>query len=355
MYKRLNLIVLTIIAFILLSSSSVNAQLVRGFVYDERGYPVIGATVYFDGTTIGTTTNPEGYFTLALRAVTNSALVVRFMGYETVIISNPFGESTHSITLTPKPMSIREVVVVPNPFTREQMIKVFRQEFLGTTWAGRRCVIVNEDDIDLFYDYNTNRLEATSLKPLQIENRFLGYRVEFDLVDFYVKYNKRTLKRDYIHSSLFLGTSLFADYPEVFNRHLRRRYESYQGSQLNFFRDMAKMSWGKEGFMLFVGSLPALPKTAFAVKDTLGLKQVTVLPDPQAPQIFDVHGNPILPKARSFNLLYRRRQQSMVKFTTSQFYIDAHGNNSHPNQIAFGGAMGKRRFGNLLPLDYEPL
>lgn len=354
MLNRLCFLYFSSIAFFLLSFQVVNAQVVQGFVYDERSLPVVGATVYFDGTTIGTTTNTEGFFTINLKAFSNSALVVSYMGYQTVIISNPFEVITHSITLVPKPLTIREVFVVPNPFTREQMIKVFRQEFLGANWAGRRCVILNEDDIDLYFDYESNRLEATSLKPLQIENRYLGYRVEFDLVEFYVKFNKRSLKRDFIHSSLFLGTSLFADYPEVSNRQLRRRHDSYLGSQLNFFRDLAKMSWGKEGFMLFVGSLPALPSTAFAVKDTLGLKQVTVLPDPQAPQIFDVHGNPIRPKARSFNLLYRRRQQSMVKFTTSQFYIDAHGNNSHPNQIAFGGEMGKRRFGNLLPLDYEP-
>jgi hypothetical protein len=354
MLNRLCFLYFSSIAFFLLSFQVVNAQVVQGFVYDERSLPVVGATVYFDGTTIGTTTNTEGFFTINLKAFSNSALVVSYMGYQTVIISNPFEVITHSITLVPKPLTIREVFVVPNPFTREQMIKVFRQEFLGANWAGRRCVILNEDDIDLYFDYESNRLEATSLKPLQIENRYLGYRVEFDLVEFYVKFNKRSLKRDFIHSSLFLGTSLFADYPEVSNRQLRRRHDSYLGSQLNFFRDLAKMSWGKEGFMIFVGSLPALPNTAFAVKDTLGLKQVTILPDPQAPQILDVHGNPIRPKARSFNLLYRRRQQSMVKFSTSQFYIDAHGNNSHPNQIAFGGEMGKRRFGNLLPLDYEP-
>lgn len=354
MCKKFNFIVLTIITFVLLSSSSVNSQVVQGFVYDEQGLPVVGATVYLDGTTIGTTSDTKGYFILKLTAVTNSSLVVRFMGYETVIISNPFDASSHTVTLTPKPLAIREVFVVPNPFTLEQMIKVFRQEFLGTNWAGRRCVILNEDDVDLYFDYSTNRLEATSLKPLQIENRYLGYRVEFDLVNFYVKFNKRTLKRDFIHSSLFLGTSFFADYPEVTTRHNRRRYDSYQGSQLNFFRDLAQMSWGKDGFTLFVGSLPALPNTAFAVKDTLGLKQVTILPDPQVPKIFDIYGNPIHPKTRSFNLLYRRKQQSLVKFTTSQFYIDSHGNNSHPDKIAFGGEMGKRRFGNLLPLDYVP-
>ncbi|HCY00126.1 MAG TPA: hypothetical protein DG754_08310, partial [Bacteroidales bacterium] len=149
---------------------------------------------------------------------------------------------------------------------------------LGTNMAGRRCIILNEEDVDVYYDYGTKSLEATSIKPLQIENPYLGYRVEFNLTDFYIKFNKSSLKRDLIHSSLFLGTSLFAEEQKVSKRQLRRRENSFKGSQLNFFRDLALMNWGKDGFTLFSGSMLILPATGFEVKDTLGMKLVTVLP-----------------------------------------------------------------------------
>lgn len=336
-----------------LTTTILHAQVITGFVADDKGEPAIGATVYFDGTTIGTTTNASGYFSINPKATINSALVVSYMGYETVVISNPFETKVHSITLTPKPLSIREVTIVSDPFTHEEMLKAFKREFLGTNWAGKRCNILNEEDIELFYDYGSNRLEARSLKPLLIDNRFLGYMVNFDLVDFYIKFNKRTLKKEFMHSSLFLGTSLFTEYQAMNRRHARRRDDSYKGSQLNFFRDLSQMKWGKEGFILFSGSYPTLPSGAFEVKDTLGLKMVTLLPNPDAPKIRGVDGKEITPSARTFNLLYNNKHQSMVKFSTTKFFIDSHGNNSHPHQISFGGDMGKRRFGNLLPLDYN--
>lgn len=344
------------IFFILVFFSLYNAfgQSVSGTVIDNNGEPAIGASVYFDGTTNGTTTNLDGYFNLNSKGIVNSAIVVSYLGYETVIISNPFDISNHKVILNPKPLVIRDVFVVRNPFTREQMMKVFKKEFLGTNMAGRRCVIINEEDVDLYYDYGTNRLEATSTKPLQIDNFHLGYRVEFNLTDFYIKFNKSTLKREFMHSSLFLGTSLFVEDQKVSKHQLRHREDSFKGSQLNFFRDLSHMSWGKDGFILFSGSMPTLPATSFAVKDTLGMKMVTVLPNPQISSIISVEGKEFKPKVRSFNLLYRNRQQSLVKFSTNQFFIDANGNNTHPDLISFGGEMGKRRFGSLLPLDYEP-
>jgi hypothetical protein len=83
------------------------------------------------------------------------------------------------------------------------------------------------------------------------------------------------------------------------------------------------------------------------------MKLVTVLPDPRIPLITSSAGKAIKPKGRVFIILYKNRQQSVVKFSTNQFFIDSNGNNSHPQFISFGGEMGKRRFGNLLPLDYE--
>jgi hypothetical protein len=339
---------------VFLSSYSSFAQSISGTVTDEEGEPAIGASVYFDGTTIGTSTNAEGHFSINSKGVINSALVISYMGYEAVIISNPFEVTNHKVVLTPKPIAIREVYVVRNPFTREELMKVFKKEFLGSNKAGRRCIILNEEDVDIYYDYGTKRLEASSIKPLQIENSYLGYKVEFNLTDFYIKFNKSSLKQEFIHSSLFLGTSLFTEEQKVSKRQQRRRQNSFKGSQLNFFRDLALMSWGKDGFTLFSGSMPILPTTGFEVKDTLGMKLVKVLPDPRMPLITSSGGKVIKPKGRTFNLLYRNRQQSMVKFSTNQFFIDSNGNNSHPQLISFGGEMGKRRFGSLLPLDYGP-
>jgi hypothetical protein len=341
-----------IILLLLLHISSF-AQLVRGTVIDEKGEPAVGASVYFDGTTIGTTTNALGQFVINPKQITNSALVVSYIGYEVIVISKPFIEGDHTITLTPKFAQIREVTIRPDPFTREQKMKIFKKEFLGNNRAARLCVIENEDDIELFYDYDRLTLVASSTKPLRIQNPYLGYKIEFNLVDFYIKFNKVSVKHNHVSSSLFLGTSLFIDQASNNKKITSRRENSYEGSQLNFFRDMAANKWGKEGFVLFSGSLPTLAITSFAIKDTLGLKKVTVLPSPSMPTIKSIDGKEIKPVGRSFNLLYRNKRQSSVNFKTNTFIIDTYGNNSHPDKIFFGGDLAKFRMGNQLPLDYK--
>ncbi|HCX99572.1 MAG TPA: hypothetical protein DG754_05475, partial [Bacteroidales bacterium] len=90
------------------------------------------------------------------------------------------------------------------------------------------------------------------------------------------------------------------------------------------------MNGGKDGFPLFWGSMLFFPATGFEVKDTLGMKLVTVLPDPRIPLITSSAGKAIKPKGRVFIILYKNRQQSVVKFSTNQFFIDSNGNNSHP-------------------------
>ena len=52
--------------------------------------------------------------------------------------------------------------------------------------------------------------------------------------------------------------------------------------------------------------------------------------------------------------MYRKKRQSRVIFKTEIFFVDAFGNNSHKDQIVFGGDIGQQKAGNTLPLDFEP-
>ena len=65
--------------FLLGSLSSAFSQ-VRGIVKDIAGEPIIGANVFWLGTTTGTTTGESGKFSLP-ETGTSDKLVVRFVGY----------------------------------------------------------------------------------------------------------------------------------------------------------------------------------------------------------------------------------------------------------------------------------
>ncbi|RBL91346.1 SusC/RagA family TonB-linked outer membrane protein [Chitinophaga flava] len=56
---------------------------VKGTVKDEKGNPMVGVTVRVPGTSIGTVTNAEGTYSLAVPGNSNDQLEVTFIGYET--------------------------------------------------------------------------------------------------------------------------------------------------------------------------------------------------------------------------------------------------------------------------------
>ena len=98
------------LAAVLFAITSVFAQnkQVSGTVTGPDGAPIPGATVVVEGTSLGTSTNMQGQYTLA--APTNGTLVFSFIGYEdTKIAIN--GKTTVNATLKEASKSIDEVIV----------------------------------------------------------------------------------------------------------------------------------------------------------------------------------------------------------------------------------------------------
>ena len=72
--------------FLLLFSTSITAQInITGRVVDEKGdHPISAARVYFNNTTIGTTTDKQGRFNLDSVNLLNTEMVIACAGYETL-------------------------------------------------------------------------------------------------------------------------------------------------------------------------------------------------------------------------------------------------------------------------------
>ena len=80
---------------------------VRGSVTDEKGEPVIGASVKVAGTT-GAVTNVDGYYTID--CAPNSVLEVSYIGFETQNVPVN-GRSTVDVVMYETTTSLGEVVV----------------------------------------------------------------------------------------------------------------------------------------------------------------------------------------------------------------------------------------------------
>jgi len=82
---------------------------ISGKVFDETGLPIPGANVLVKGTTIGTSTDFDGNYSLTLPK-NNNTLEFSFIGYETKTVS--ISRAIQNIYLNPSENSLDEVVVV---------------------------------------------------------------------------------------------------------------------------------------------------------------------------------------------------------------------------------------------------
>jgi TonB-linked SusC/RagA family outer membrane protein len=83
---------------------------ITGVVFDESGSPLPGATLFVQGTTIGTATDGNGEFTLDI-PVDAKILTCSFIGYESQDVEIQ-GKSIFQITLQMRGLNIDEIVVV---------------------------------------------------------------------------------------------------------------------------------------------------------------------------------------------------------------------------------------------------
>ena len=334
---------------LLFLSSGLYAQTLSGTVFDENKETIAGASVYLDGTSIGTITDDQGKYELHAAKKINTTLVIGFIGYESKIIDNPFQNPEQKIYLVPKETHLKEVVVVADGFSRADKLKIFREEFLGKTKAGRSCKILNESDISFSYDTKRKQLAAFSSVPILIQNNYLGYEIAFSLIEFRIDFTAKTINSADVYSNFFAGTTFYRDQTKGKKTYFEKRKKTYYGSQMQFFKNLTQNLWNKKNFQLFDGSYMTNPTDHFQIRKNSGIYVVTITgTEKKKPESLTATGN----FYKSFNLLYNKYQQSSVVFNTNVFHIDEYGNNEDFDVVSFGGELGKKRAGDMLPMDF---
>lgn len=226
------------------------SQNIKGKVFNNDKKPLSGANIYYKGTTISTISDENGNFTLNYDPKLNTILVISFMGYQNQYFSGFDSSKDLNIELTPSKNSLKEVVINrKDQFSRKQKLKIFREHFLGGTPNGKVALIENEDDIYFKYDKKKFILEAFSDKPLIILSSSLGYKIHYELQNFEVTFNNFSINTEDVVLSFYKGLSRFEEINNS-NEILINREKAYQGSQINFFRNLANNTWSREQFLL---------------------------------------------------------------------------------------------------------
>jgi len=319
------------LCFLILNFSIISwAQQIRGLVLDkETNAPIDYASVFFDGTFVGTTTDEKGGFELDVSKYGSRPLTVSAVGYYSLTILELSLEENIQVELTPKVFELEEVVVSTKSLVRKKRacMRIFRNEFIGLTSNARKCYILNEEDISFNYDHDQDTLRAYASKPILIRNLSLGYDITYHLDRF--EYDRRT------QTTLYTGSIIFnrdlAEDEESMQRYERRRAYAFTGSSKHFFRALWNNSLESEGFIL----------TNYRTEQNLQYEDIVSE---------NIQGRKFLIYNQDIKIDYYS-DFSYISFREFQVNFEQDGY-FEPLPIIWTGKMSEQRIADFLPFEY---
>ena len=118
------------ICMLVLGTSAAFAQrMVSGIVTDEKGVPLVAATVAVKGTTVGTITDVDGKYSLDVRD--GKVLVISFVGYKMQEI--PITGTTINVKLVEEARLFDEVVVTALGIKKNKRALAYSTEQVNTS------------------------------------------------------------------------------------------------------------------------------------------------------------------------------------------------------------------------------
>jgi hypothetical protein len=237
-------------SFTILCFANVNAQFtVTGVVLDSSSRePLNGASVFAQNTTLGTATNKQGGFTLALKAG-GYDLIISYTGYQTQQIKITATDNINlEILMVKEEKSMSEVIIKSsNEVTNgwEKYGDFFTKNFIGATPNARECVLQNPQVLKFYFSKRQNKLKVLATEPLQISNRALGYNLNYQLDSFVYFYNTdiNSYRGYCLYSEMDGSDSLKRIW-------FRNRMNAYYGSKMHFLRSYYDSTLNQEGYII---------------------------------------------------------------------------------------------------------
>jgi hypothetical protein len=211
--------------------------LISGTVTDAHGNPIAGCSIYLSNTSYGAVSSSTGSFIINNLPKGRYDLIVSAIGYETKVINVSSDEYPKDLKIIMGQQSaeLEEVVVEAYDDNGWKIWgDYFIDNFIGVTLNAKKCKLVNRKALRFRFNQKANRLTVKAIEPLIIDNNALGYRVQFQLIDFIVDFNTDVVS--------YLGYPLFEELEtsdtKKLNAWIANRKTAYQGSVLHFMRSV---------------------------------------------------------------------------------------------------------------------
>ena len=364
--------------YFLLIPVSVTAQVNISGTVTEAGTnkPIPYATIYINGTTNGTITNVNGEFILE-DVVPPCEIVFSHISYSTEAFElQEVSDTVFHIQLKPRDVELGAVEVTDKN-RREENLRHFREQFLGTDDWGKNAYFEN-DSVLLFRHRKIAEGDSSFLslqddspvdtglywfvvetkEPLVVNQPLLGYKIHINLV----KYNelRRTNSDKYRIQILgyFFFQPLEGSLKRKTNRFQKNRAKAYYNSANHFCRSLYNNRLKENGYKVYYRSVNQ--KTGINEFKDFEFDDHIIYDDNQAKIVglknvrcnidyFQLFNKPMNLNEREGG----RQKYSSAKFLKDTCTIRADG--SRPdNSILFSYSIGEKRVGAMLPYDYQP-
>jgi hypothetical protein len=339
---------------------------ITGLVKDaDTGETLPFCNVFINNTTIATVTEMDGKFVLANLEPGPLEVGFSFMGYvaETRKVTlNPGGSLTVNLSMKPFATELNDVEIkASRDKTWERDLRKFENLFIGIDDAAAKTKILNPWVIDFPQGSERGAFLAKADLPIEIENQYLGYKVTFNLKEFFDS------PTNYRISGAARFEELTPNSETQKSSWDKNRADIYRKSPMNMFRAILSGNQEKEGFYLYgdkAGGSASRNMRTDIFANELGNSVVVYKADPLV--------SPTTPVGQYFiNLKGRIEIHYQKGFAQANTYKDApypiswlevngekvkvreNGMVLNPQDLVFSGDMDRKRISNLLPLDYN--
>lgn len=341
-------------------SQAGQGKIISGTVIEkESGEPLELVHVYISYSTMGATTDQEGYFEFSTDLGGSHQLVFSFIGYQTITadlnLDLPQNHFTYTAEMEASAEELGEIEVVTSNTEWQQNLEQFNRHFIGSTEFSRETVIENPWVLD--FERNSSRqFVATASQPIHIVNFALGYRLYVDLEEFMWDAGGETG----LYTYQIRFEELSSESPQRMQTWQRNRERAYSGSFEHFLISLYHEDLSKNHFEIVLPGTNnqttiqemgqfhvqqrlrqfGLGRTSSAAAD--GLKGYRL------PQPVDIlYGRP-----GSFQ--DNRQRGRIVPLTDrKEFFVTKEGRLLNPLSLRRDGYWRLHRTGNLLPVEYS--
>jgi hypothetical protein len=326
----------------------------------EKGTTILpGASIFIEGTTMGTQSDATGHYVLKNIPPGRHRLVASMVGYvpKLVLIDFPGKITELNFNLEEDNKTLDEVRVVGSQDKLwEKQFREFEKGFLGESYNHREVYITNKEVVD--FTESSQSFSAKASQPLQIINKSLGYKVTY-FMDNFEKTNSLTSFK-----GLASFEKLVPEDAKQERKWKRNREEAYEGSLKHFLKALGDNRIEEEGFNAFLLKPEYLNNLRRGLFFDRNNERHVAFKTTELIGITSPDGLTTLNWKIPMEIVYNRKRTMRPIFMDAPYpytilipkgpiQVTSAGDLMNPYSIEMRGEMGKIGMADLLPLDFD--